>query len=1598
MGLSKRKLGFWGGAFSAMAKRKGGKKRKQSPAPMPPKFQDVDLKEPDSELAETPPEDPDTPVETPSKARRFFEPIDWIAGAVATFISLAVYLYTVAPDVTLEDSGELAVGSMYAGVPHPPGYPIWTIYSWLFTKLLPFSNIAWRVAVSSAVAAAISCGLITMMVTRGSALMLEGIELFKDLAGRRRAWLSAIAGTAAGLIFAFNGFVWSQAVIVEVYTLGILTFVITLILLMRWFFVPENRRYLYAAIFVFGLCFTNHQTLVLAAPGIVLLILLADRRLGRDFLFLSGAVYMLLLIYTLKDADDPTRSNPGLFILVNLIGTALMATLVAITVRMPVRSLSALVGGAYFVVALTMGYAWSVFIEKDRLESAKGVVLLWVALNTVLLIVLFAYSWLDTKRRESGLLTHWMPLLGATASFVVGISFYLYMPIASMTNPPMNWGYPRTPQGFKHAITRGQYDRIAASNFRRMFIDHTHVKLDPKRLKPLSPANSGKFNGGQVMIFLDEAVEEFSLSYLLLGVLPLSIIPMMRLKEVRWIAGLTGIFVSFTLILIYLINPTADEANRHLNKVFFTASHVFIAIGLGGGLAILGAAIFSRLGTALTNSVLGLLAGLLLWECYDTYQVFQQTHFPIIRAAAVAGLALVVAACLIAALLALKPNFKTHYAVLACLLAVFTLLPMRPALNNWADNEQRGHLFGYWYGHDMFTPPFDIHPEMERNAILFGGTDPGRFCPTYFIFCESFIDPENRRDPNFDRRDVYIITQNALADSTYLDYIRAHYSRSAQIDTRFFSEYAQRINNHAKRFLLNILLVAGMLAGLALMALSFTKCRGNIEGKEKGRWLRTGAWGGVLSAVCLLGFSGPFMSVAELADETIIALGQSTEANRRKAGVYPAREINTPSRTDNQNAFRAYLEDARKRMMANQLAPDEQVTLVYTFQCPVNPSHQFTAALGRGQIGVLAQLEQMGAAPCRQCQQQGQQTMIPLPEPRVSVGGNTAVSAINAHLAKNIFETNRDNAFYLEESFELGWMYPYMAPSGTIFKLAAHKEFEVATITPSSGVPVTNLVSGTELLVGSHPTDTQLITIRPGKFLTGTVGANQVPQSIVIQDSGKYDIAPPRTAYVTSGTNTALVDLQTEPIPETPFYRITGATVATNQFAGGAQFLKGEPLHMQFISGYSSLQNQRTDGATPLTVDGTDPGGALTQVRISPDTLLNRYVLMPPTEFTFSTPDGITFRAQVNFRRIPQHKERLPEELMQKDREFWKRYSERLIGNWVTEETSVKEICEWVDRTFIQRDLKGFKGDPAFVRDNDAQKGFSKLRCAIGGVYAWRYAMSDHNATLKARYAEEADFAYRQAFAFGAINPEVAFKYVKLLVQEGRFADAKLIVDTLAKTDPNSRFPSTLYNTIHISHEQTLIQAGLYREAAAVASNTARYFPKNSPEYTNCLIRAQSYLRQVGQVDALRRKFELAPDDSKIFLTLFSQYLARKDTNAARNTLAMFKRNHNPTNVFDLTALKHVHRALGEWQEKFEADKKLTELFPNSFSAMFDLAESQIRLDKREDAKTTLLRALEAYQKSNDEKKSDVLRHMKQSGPLQSLLEDADIKAALDGL
>ena len=109
-----------------------------------------------------------------------FRKIDWLVLIVSFAAIWAAYLFTLAPELTLEDSGELCTASFYAGIPHPPGYPFWAIYSWFWTAILPMGNVAWRVEVGESFAAAMACGLVGFMVSRGSSMLIEGIEELKE--------------------------------------------------------------------------------------------------------------------------------------------------------------------------------------------------------------------------------------------------------------------------------------------------------------------------------------------------------------------------------------------------------------------------------------------------------------------------------------------------------------------------------------------------------------------------------------------------------------------------------------------------------------------------------------------------------------------------------------------------------------------------------------------------------------------------------------------------------------------------------------------------------------------------------------------------------------------------------------------------------------------------------------------------------------------------------------------------------------------------------------------------------------------------------------------------------------------------------------------------------------------------------------------------------------------------------------------------------------------------------------------------------------------------------------------------------------------------
>ncbi len=429
--------------------------------------------------------------------------MDWLTFVLVTLFVMAGYLYTVAPDLTLEDSGELAVGSMYAGVPHPPGYPVWTIYSWLFTKILPFSSIAWRVAVSSAVAAALSAGLTALLISRGSSLILEGIDLFKDLPRRTENAITFVSAWVGGSLLGFNGFIWSQGVIVEVYTLAVLNLVGMFCLLLMWMYRPDRRRYLHWVFFLFGLCLCNHQTLIVAAMGIEIAIAAADKRLGRDFFLGNTIIWLLGLLAHFAGKIHTFEGNLPVFMIYNLVGLGSLAAML-----------------------------W--------LASETG------KLGDQLHVVLFA-----------------------GVAFAVGAAFYLYMPIASASNPPMNWGYPRTWEGFVHAFTRGQYEK-------------TNPSTDPVVI----------FR--QLWMYAQGAQEEFNWANLLVGLVPFAFLKKMRLRERAWLIGLSAIYLCLAVLLLILLNPGIDKSAKELVKVFFTTSHTIIALAVGYGLALVAALLVTQ--------------------------------------------------------------------------------------------------------------------------------------------------------------------------------------------------------------------------------------------------------------------------------------------------------------------------------------------------------------------------------------------------------------------------------------------------------------------------------------------------------------------------------------------------------------------------------------------------------------------------------------------------------------------------------------------------------------------------------------------------------------------------------------------------------------------------------------------------------------------------------------------------------------------------------------------------------------------------------------------------------------------------------------------
>ena len=69
-----------------------------------------------------------------------------VASPIILFLaSFGAYIYTMCPTISTGDSGEFCAASVILGLPHSPGYPLYCLLGKIFTLIIPFGNLAYRV-------------------------------------------------------------------------------------------------------------------------------------------------------------------------------------------------------------------------------------------------------------------------------------------------------------------------------------------------------------------------------------------------------------------------------------------------------------------------------------------------------------------------------------------------------------------------------------------------------------------------------------------------------------------------------------------------------------------------------------------------------------------------------------------------------------------------------------------------------------------------------------------------------------------------------------------------------------------------------------------------------------------------------------------------------------------------------------------------------------------------------------------------------------------------------------------------------------------------------------------------------------------------------------------------------------------------------------------------------------------------------------------------------------------------------------------------------------------------------------------------------------
>lgn len=185
---------------------------------------------------------------------------DLVLASTLSLFAFVLYLATMPPSITWQhggqDSGNLAAAVHLLGIPHPSGYPTYVLLGKLFS-LIPAGDTAFRLNIMSAAFAAATVFLVYQLVR----------ELRNQLDPPGSKW-PAYGAAFGALSLAVSPLFWTQAIVVEVYSLNAFFFTAILFLLARRRRLAERGdAYLWLAGLLFGAGLGNHLSLLALVPA-----------------------------------------------------------------------------------------------------------------------------------------------------------------------------------------------------------------------------------------------------------------------------------------------------------------------------------------------------------------------------------------------------------------------------------------------------------------------------------------------------------------------------------------------------------------------------------------------------------------------------------------------------------------------------------------------------------------------------------------------------------------------------------------------------------------------------------------------------------------------------------------------------------------------------------------------------------------------------------------------------------------------------------------------------------------------------------------------------------------------------------------------------------------------------------------------------------------------------------------------------------------------------------------------------------------------------------------------------------------------------------